>query len=112
MCPPKSTDTVWRPLLDGLTYKHRRCIFSAYQGVFGHPRKLPYQRSIKDERFKLIQSAIAGRITWQLFDLREDPHELVNLFEKDAYKGAAKRMLRDAARTPDPRQRSIDGFPK
>ena len=82
------------PLLDGLTYKHRRCIFSAYQGVFGHPRKLPYQRSIKDERFKLIQSAIAGRITWQLFDLREDPHELVNLFEKDAYKGAAKRMLR------------------
>ena len=82
------------PLLDGLTYKHRRCIFSAYQGAFGHPRRLPYQRSIKDERFKLIQSAISGKITWQRCDLREDPHELVNLFGKAEYKGATKRMLR------------------
>ena len=82
------------PLLDGLTYKHRRSLFLAYQGVFGHPQNRPYQRAIKDERFKLIQSARSGKNTWQLFDLREDPYELVNLFGKDDYKGVAKRMLR------------------
>lgn len=81
-------------LLDGLTYKHRRSLFSAYQGIFGHPRNRPYQRALKNERYKLVQSAISGKNTWQLFDLREDPFELVNLFGRDDYKSAAKQMLR------------------
>ena len=66
-------------LLERRTTKHRRSIFSAYQGVFGNPRGRPYQRSVKDDRYKLIQTVMDGNVTWQLFDLREDPWELKNL---------------------------------
>ena len=66
-------------LLERRTTKHRRSIFSAYQGVFGNPRGRPYQRSVKDDRYKLIQTVMDGNVTWQLFDLSEDPWELKNL---------------------------------
>ena len=94
------------PLLDGLTNKHRRLIFSAYQGVFGNPLGRPYQRSIKDERFKLIKSVLDGAVTWQLFDLREDPWELNNLVgqaDYDAVIMGLDKHLRDRQmRVKDP----------
>ncbi len=94
------------PLLDGLTNKHRRLIFSAYQGVFGNPLGRPYQRSIKDERFKLIKSVLDGAVTWQLFDLREDPWELNNLVgqaDYDAVIMGLNKSLRDRqTRVKDP----------
>ena len=66
-------------LLSGLTNRHRRSIFSAYQGVFGDPQGKPCQRSVKDERHKLIQSICDGKTTWQLFDLQNDPYETEDL---------------------------------
>ncbi len=79
-------------LLNQVTYKHRHQIFSAYQGVFGHPQGKPYQRSIKDERHKLIQTVVAGKITWQLFDLLADPNELVNLVDQPANAALIDRL--------------------
>ena len=78
-------------LLSEVTYMHRRQIFSAYQGVFGHPQGKPYQRSIKDERNKLIQTVVDGDVTWQLFDLQADPYERVNLVEEPGYEVLVKR---------------------
>ena len=93
-------------LLDGLTNKHRRLIFSAYQGVFGNPLGRPWQRSIKDERYKLIKSVLDGAVTWQLFDLREDPWELNNLVgqaDYDAVIMGLNKHLRDRqTRVKDP----------
>ena len=85
-------------LLNGVTYMHRRQIFSAYQGVFGHPQGKPYQRSIKDDRNKLIQTVVAGETTWQLFDLAADPYERVNLVDHPGYEKLFQRLkkgLRD-----------------
>ena len=93
-------------LLDGQTNKHRRLIFSAYQGVFGNPLGRPWQRSIKDERYKLIKSVLDGAVTWQLFDLREDPWELNNLVgqaDYDAVIMGLNKSLRDRqTRVKDP----------
>ena len=79
-------------LLDEVTYKHRKLIFSAYQSVFGHPRGEPYQRSIKDERHKLIQTVVAGEVTWQLFDLEADPWERTNLIDQSEYVAVISRL--------------------
>ncbi|MDE2951977.1 MAG: sulfatase-like hydrolase/transferase [Chloroflexota bacterium] len=93
-------------VLGRLTHKHRRSIFSAYQGVFGHPLGRPYQRSIKDDRYKLIQSVLDGRETWQLFDLREDPFELNNLIDNDEYGRLILKLMKSLkerqARVRDP----------
>ncbi len=93
-------------LLNRVTTKHRRQIFSAYQGVFGHPRGQPWQRSIKDERNKLIQTVVNGEETWQLFDLAADAHERINLIDQPVYEKLAQRLrasLRDRqTRAKDP----------
>ena len=93
-------------LLNGVTYMHRRQIFSAYQGVFGHPQSQPYQRSIKDERNKLIQTVVNGEVTWQLFDLGADPYEKTNLAHHPGYEQIVQRLknsLRDRqTRANDP----------
>ena len=88
------------------TYMHRRQIFSAYQGVYGDPQGAPYQRSIKNERNKLIQTVVDGKVTWQLFDLSADPHETRNLIDDPAFTGLVnqlKQSLRERqARADDP----------
>ena len=93
-------------LLSQATTKHRKQIFSAYQSLFGHPAGAPYQRSVKDERHKLIQTVVAGSETWQLFDLVDDPHELTDLIHQPAYASAIaglKQMLRRRqSRAKDP----------
>jgi len=82
-------------LLDEVTYMHRRQIFSAYQGVFGHPAGAPYQRSIKDEGHKLIQTVVDGMMTWQLFDLRADPHETQDQIANPAHAALVERLKSD-----------------
>ncbi len=81
-------------LLREVTYMHRKQIFSAYQGVFGHPQGAPYQRSIKDERNKLIQTVVDGKVTWQLFDLQADPYERNNLVGEPEFASVVSRLRR------------------
>lgn len=70
-----------KALLDGSRDAHRDVIFSAYQGLFGHPGGAPYQRSVKDQRHKLILTWVDGAETWQLFDLAADPWETNDLVD-------------------------------
>jgi len=52
-------------------------LFSAYADL---------QRGIRKDEFKLILYNVEGKITEQLFNIREDPLELKNLAEKDEWK--------------------------
>ncbi len=81
-------------LLNGQTDQRRRSIFSAYQGVFGHPQGRPCQRSVKDERHKLIQSILNDEVTWQLFDLQADPWETENLVGEQGCHDVFQRLRR------------------
>ena len=93
-------------VLNEVTTKHRKLIFSAYQGVFGHPKGRPHQRSVKDERHKLIQTVVDGAVTWQLFDLLEDPYETTDLVDQPGNEtliSELKRCLRTRqSRANDP----------
>ena len=90
--PETSAGHSLNALLDEVIYMHRRLIFSAYQGVFGHPQGRPYQRSIKDERNKLIKTVVDGKETWQLFDLAADPNETKDLAGDPAYAGLVAHL--------------------
>lgn len=48
-------------------------------------------RGVKDEQFKLIEYAVTGRAT-QLFDLRADPWETVNLYGQPEYADTVARL--------------------
>ncbi|MGL4851736.1 MAG: sulfatase-like hydrolase/transferase [Phocaeicola sp.] len=76
------------PVLQGEA-THRDRIFLTYNSV---------QRALVKDNWKYIIYNIEGAITEQLFDLKNDPWELVNLAENGAYKlkiAAYKRMLQE-----------------
>ena len=56
------------------------------------------QRAVRDDRYKLIEYAVQGRRTTQLFDLAEDPWELASLADDRAQRGRVARM-RERLRT-------------
>jgi arylsulfatase A-like enzyme len=51
-----------------------------------------FQRSVRDERFKLIEYAVRGKRTTQLFDLNNDPREMENLASQSAAAGTLERL--------------------
>jgi arylsulfatase A-like enzyme len=59
------------PIIQGKQAKVRDVLYTAYKDC---------QRSIRDERWKLIRYPLVDKT--QLFDLQTDPHELNNLAEK------------------------------
>lgn len=71
------------PALNDGAKRVRETLFSAYRG---------YQRMVKDERFKLIEYAVNGRRTTQLFDLKRDPLELRDLADDEAHAGVVRSL--------------------
>ena len=61
------------PILTGKETKVRDVLYTAYRDC---------QRALRDDRWKLIRYPLVDRI--QLFDLRDDPHELMNLADQPA----------------------------
>ena len=56
------------------------------------------QRSVRDRRYKLIEYAVEGRRTTQLFDIQADPWELHNLAGDPAHAGDLARLRSELAR--------------
>lgn len=75
--------------------KHRDRIFLAYNSI---------QRSLVKDDWKYIVYNVGGTRTEQLFDLKNDPGEMVNLAYEPAYAvkvNAYKRMLREEMKKND-----------
>jgi arylsulfatase A-like enzyme len=73
--PPSVEGISLVPVLENPEHEVRETLYFAYNDLI---------RSVKDNRFKLIE--YAGRIrTSQLFDLRQDPGETENLYNDKAY---------------------------
>lgn len=51
-----------------------------------------FQRGVRDERYKLIEYAVNGKRTTQLFNLKSDPWELINLAANPDYADELKRL--------------------
>ncbi|HNS31780.1 MAG TPA: sulfatase-like hydrolase/transferase [bacterium] len=68
---PKSVKGAsFAPVIKNPRERTRRNLFFAYRHC---------QRAVRDDRFKLIEYAVEGKRTTQLFDLQEDPFEMNNL---------------------------------
>jgi arylsulfatase A-like enzyme len=74
------------PILRGKRAAVRDSIFLAYRGI---------QRSVRSERWKLIEYAVKGLRTSQLFDLVNDPHELKNLADSPEHNVVVQRLARE-----------------
>jgi arylsulfatase A-like enzyme len=70
------------PIIRGKTAKVRDVLYTGYGRV---------QRAVRDDRWKLIRYPQVN--VTQLFELRTDPHELVNLAEKAEHAGKVREML-------------------
>jgi len=67
-------------------------------------------RSVRDERYKLIEYVVKGERTTQLFDLDADPWELDNLAGDDAYAADVARLRAEMARWRDQTDDADDEF--
>jgi len=65
------------PLLRDPETSHRGHLYFAYMN---------WQRSVRNDRFKLIEYCVDDTRHTQLFDLKNDPHELNNLADDPKYK--------------------------
>ena len=95
------------PLMEDEAAAIRETVFCAYKDI---------QRSVKDERYKLIEYVVSGRRTTQLFDLREDPYETRDLSADASHAEHLSRLraemqrLRAELDTGDQGQRFWEGY--
>ncbi len=73
--PPSVEGKSFAGALQGRRDRSRRSLYFAYEH---------FQRSVRDDRFKLIEYAVEGKRTTQLFDLQNDPWEMENLADRPA----------------------------
>lgn len=72
-----------RPVIEGRSARVRDRLYTGYKDC---------QRSVRDERWKLIRYPLVDRT--QLFDLRADPRELSNLFGQPGHEAKAGELMR------------------
>lgn len=83
------------PALRGEEYAGREFVFSE------HARDMVLQKTelmtmVRDERFKLVE--FIDHEDGQLFDLREDPHEMANLWDDPGFRDRRDRLSRVISR--------------
>ena len=81
-----------KPAIDNVDCHVRDTVLCAY---------IDRQRSVRDDRYKLIEYVVNGRRTTQLFDVRADPWELTNLVDAPAHADDVARLRRELHRWRD-----------
>ncbi|MDP3436065.1 MAG: sulfatase [Bacteroidales bacterium] len=86
------------PLLRG--EKPRDWRKSIYYHYFEYPAEHAVRRhyGVRDSRYKLIKFYGHDIDAWELYDLKEDPKELNNVFDNPGYKNVTKSLLRELKR--------------
>lgn len=104
---PKSAEGFsLRPIIEGRAERVREYLYGAYKSC---------QRMIRDDRYKLMKYNVGGVRTVRLFDLTEDPDELVDLSNRQEMAPVLERLsaaLREESRRfDDPVDIDAEGGP-
>lgn len=78
------------PLLEGKRPRWRQAFF--YEHRFAHQR-IPQSEGVVGPRYKYLRYIDTEPLQEELFDLREDPHEIHNLAKEPAHQGLRDRMV-------------------
>jgi arylsulfatase A-like enzyme len=70
------------PLLKGKSVKWRKAVYYHYY-EFPQPHHVSPHFGVRTERYKLIRFYGTPADSWELFDLKTDPHELHNIYDKN-----------------------------
>jgi arylsulfatase A-like enzyme len=73
-------------IIDDKDYKTRDTLYFAYKDKI---------RSVKDERYKLMEFVHEGKLTTQLYDLKNDPWELANLYYTEGYSHIIDKLRKE-----------------
>lgn len=96
----------FKPMLQGEDIKIREDLYFTYTHVI---------RGVKTDRYKLIEYRLS-RESSQLFDLQNDPHEMVNLFNDSKYADVVKElralMLKYKCEWEDTREDGLSKYTK
>jgi arylsulfatase A-like enzyme len=84
--PEKIDGKSLKAILDGKQKTVRENLFTTYRGV---------QKALRDERWKIIRYPQVNKT--QLFDLKDDPHEMHDLADKPEHKERLAKMLEQLA---------------
>ncbi len=76
------------PLISGKKQKLRESVFGAYKDI---------QRTVRDDRYKLIEYSVDGTHTTQLFDVSADPWEVNNLADDPEHANDVARLRKELA---------------
>lgn len=83
----------FRPVLSGHTPADwRKSMFYVYYMNTG----LPPHYGVRSDRYKLIRFPLSNE--WELFDLKEDPHEMNSVYANPAYATVAAHMKQELER--------------
>jgi len=88
--PPQMQGRSLRPLLDGKGYEERQSVFIEHRFPFGASWK-----TVRTDHYKLCVSGDGRR---ELYDLRNDPHELCNVAADERYDGTLADMRAELVR--------------
>ena len=79
------------PLLKGEKVEWRKAIYYHYYTNGEH--NVPRHDGIRTDRYKLINYYTDG--TYELFDLKQDPNEVMNLYDNPEYSSVVERMHKE-----------------
>ncbi len=88
-----------KPLLNGRKKSIRKSIYYHYY-EFPRPHGVKKHYGIRTERYKLIHF-YDDINTWELFDLRNDPHELHNVIDDPKYTKVRKSLMKQLSGLQD-----------
>ncbi|MBC6996572.1 sulfatase [Neolewinella lacunae] len=83
-----------RPLLEGKVPEDwRQDIYYRYYESMNSFHRVARHEGVRDERYKLIQFTEPGFEGYELYDLQEDPHEMVNRIDDPALEAVQARLI-------------------
>jgi arylsulfatase A-like enzyme len=85
-----------RPLLQGKTPSDWRKNFYYHYYEYPGPHDVQRHYGVRTERYKLIHFYHLGE--WELYDLRDDPHEMTNVVGDPAYRGISIALQAELVR--------------